>query len=318
MAAYIVKRLVTMIPVLFFLSVIVFLLIHLIPGDPAEVILGQDATPQALEALRAQMGLNMSIPAQYLHYLGNLFQGNLGNSLLDHEAVSKLIAQRLPVTVELAVGTVIVSLLIAFPLGILAAVYRGKWEDTTALFASTIGLSVPPFWIGLLFLLFFTVKIHLFPSSGYVPIWQNFGQNISSMVLPIVATGIREAAVLLRMLRSSLLEILDQDFVRTARAKGLRGWAVIVRHALKNALIPVITTAGLQIAGLLGGLVITESIFTLPGFGSLLVSSVFSRDYPTVQGCALVVALIVLVVNLAVDLFYGLADPRIRVSGGRS
>lgn len=318
MAAYIVKRLVTMIPVLFFLSVIVFLLIHLIPGDPAEVILGQDATPQALEALRAQMGLNMSIPAQYLHYMGNLFQGNLGNSLLDHEAVSKLIAQRLPVTVELAVGTVIVSLLIAFPLGILAAVYRGKWEDTTALFASTIGLSVPPFWIGLLFLLFFTVKIHLFPSSGYVPIWQNFGQNISSMVLPIVATGIREAAVLLRMLRSSLLEILDQDFVRTARAKGLRGWAVIVRHALKNALIPVITTAGLQIAGLLGGLVITESIFTLPGFGSLLVSSVFSRDYPTVQGCALVVALIVLVVNLAVDLFYGLADPRIRVSGGRS
>lgn len=316
--AYVAKRILTMIPVLIFLSIMVFSLIHLIPGDPAEIVLGQDATPQALAALRAQMGLNRPLPIQYFHWVGNLLHGNLGFSLLDHTPVSTLIMQRLPVTVELAVGTVIVAFLIAFPLGILAAVKRDKWEDFTALFASTIGLSVPPFWIGILFLLFFTVKIHLFPSSGYVPIWRNFGQNMSVMILPMIATGIREAAVLLRMLRSTLLDVIDQDFVRTARAKGLRGFGVIVRHALKNALIPVITTGGLQIAGLLGGLVITEQIFSLPGFGSLLVQSVFSRDYTTVQACALIAALLVVIVNLLVDLVYGLVDPRIRVNGGRS
>lgn len=316
--AYVAKRVMTMIPVLIFLSIMVFSLIHLIPGDPAEIVLGQDATPQALTALRAQLGLNQSLPAQYFHWMGSLLQGNLGNSLLDHTPVRTLIMQRLPVTIELAVGTVIVAFLIAFPLGILAAVKRDKWEDFTALFASTVGLSVPPFWIGILFLLFFTVRIHLFHSSGYVPIWVNPGENLSVMFLPMVATGIREAAVLLRMLRSSLLDVIDHDFIRTARAKGLRGWAVIVRHALKNALIPVITTGGLQIAGLLGGLVITEQIFSLPGFGTLLVSSVFSRDYTTVQGCALIAALLVVVVNLLVDLFYGVVDPRIRVQRGRS
>ena len=316
--AYVAKRILTMIPVLIFLSIMVFSLIHLIPGDPAEIILGQDATPQALAALRAQMGLNRPLPMQYFHWLGNLLHGNLGYSLLDHTPVSTLIMQRLPVTVELAIGTVIVAFLIAFPLGILAAVKRDKWEDFTALFASTVGLSVPPFWIGILFLLFFTVKIHLFPSSGYVPIWKNFDQNMSVMILPMVATGIREAAVLLRMLRSTLLDVIDQDFVRTARAKGLRGFGVIMRHALKNALIPVITTGGLQIAGLLGGLVITEQIFSLPGFGTLLIQSVFSRDYTTVQACALIAALLVVIVNLLVDLVYGLVDPRIRVNGGRS
>ena len=316
--AYVLRRIVTMIPVLIFLSIMVFLLIHLIPGDPAQTILGQSATPQAIAALRAQMGLNLPLPLQYAHWVGHLVQGNLGNSLLDNEPVVHLIGQRLPVTVELAIGTIIIALLIAFPLGILAAVYRGKVADFVAMFASTIGLAVPPFWIGLIFLLVFTVHIHLFPSSGYVPLSQNIGQNLASMILPMVATGIREAAVLLRMLRSSLLDVIDQDFVRTARAKGLHGYAIIVHHALKNALIPVITTGGLQIAGLLGGLVITEQIFTLPGFGSLLVQSVFSRDYTTVQGAAMVVALLVVFVNLAVDLVYGVVDPRIRVQGGKA
>ncbi len=316
--AYVLKRVVLMIPVLFFISIIVFSLIHLIPGNPAQTILGQDATPSAVAALEAQLGLNQPLPVQYFQWISHLFHGNLGYSLLNHEPISVMIAQRLPVTVELAIGTVIVAILIAFPLGILATAYRGKWADIAALFASTVGLAVPPFWIGLLFLLFFTVKIHLFPSSGYVPVWQNIGQNLSSMILPVVATGIREAAVLLRMLRASLMEVLEADFIRTARAKGLRGWAVIVNHALKNALIPVITTGGLQIAGLLGGLVITETIFTLPGFGSLLVQSVFSRDYTTVQASALIAALIVVVVNLAVDVAYGLADPRIRMDRGES
>ena len=311
--AYVAKRLVTMIPVLVILSILVFALIHLIPGDPAQVILGQDATPAALEAMRQQLGLNQPIVMQYFTWVGHVLQGNLGHSLLDGEPVTHLILQRLPVTVELAVGTIFISLLVAFPLGLLAAVYRGKWADTAALFASSIGIAVPPFWLGLMLLIVFTVKLHIFPSSGYVPIWQNPAQNLSVMFLPMVATGVREAGVLMRMLRSSLLDVLDHDYVRTARAKGLYGWAVIVRHALKNALIPVITTGGLQIAGLLGGLVITETIFSLPGFGTLLINSIFSRDYTTVQGSALVVALAVVFVNLAVDLVYGLIDPRMRL-----
>ncbi len=311
--AYVAKRVLTTIPVLFILSVMVFSLIHLIPGDPAQVILGQDATPAALAALRAKLGLNENILAQYWNWLGHVVVGNLGNSLLDGESVSHLIFQRLPVTLELAIGTFIIALLIAFPLGILAAVYRGRWLDGTALFTATIGISVPPFWLGILLLLLFTVKIHLFPSSGYVPIWQNPGRNLSVMILPMLSTGFREAAVLMRMLRSTILEVLHEDYVRTAKAKGLNGWAIIVHHALRNALIPVMTMGGLQLAGLLGGLVITETIFSLPGFGSLLVQSVFSRDYTTVQGAALVAALAVILVNLIVDVLYGVVDPRIRL-----
>lgn len=312
---YVIQRLITTIPVLFFLSIMVFSFIHLIPGNPAEILLGQDATPQAVHALDAQMGLNRPLLMQYLGWLSNLLRGNLGTSLVDHESVSQLILQRLPVTVELAVGTMVVAILIAFPLGI-AAVMRGRVSEFVAMFAATIGISVPPFWLGILFLLLFTVKFHLVTNSLYVPIWQSPLKNLECMLLPCIATGIREAAVLLRMLRSSLTDALGEDFVRTAWAKGLRGTAVTLRHALPNALVPVLTAGGLQIAGLLGGLVITEQVFSLPGFGQLLVQSVFSRDYTTVQGTALVAALIVIIVNLLIDLMYSRIDPRIRTDGG--
>lgn len=309
--AYVAKRFLITLPVLFLVSVMVFSLIHLIPGDPAQVILGQDATPSALHAMRIRLGLNRPLVIQYLDWLGNVLRGNLGRSLTDGVPVSQLILESLPVTVELALGTFLVSLLVAFPLGILAAVYRGRTADAAALFTSTFGLSVPPFWLGMMLLFAFTVRLHWFPSSGYVPFWVNPGQNLQAMALPILATGVREAAVLMRMLRTSMLEVLRQDFTRTARAKGLRGWGIIVRHALKNALIPVVTMGGLQLAELLGGLVITETVFSLPGFGNLLVQSIFSRDYTTIQGAALVAALLVIFVNLAVDLVYGLVDPRI-------
>ncbi len=309
--AYVAKRFLITLPVLFLVSVMVFSLIHLIPGDPAQVILGQDATPSALHALRIRLGLNRPLVIQYLDWLGNVLRGNLGQSLTDGVPVSRLIFESLPVTVELALGTFLVSLLVAFPFGILAAVYRGRTADAAALFTSTFGLSVPPFWLGMMLLFAFTVRLHWFPSSGYVPFWVNPGQNLQAMALPILATGVREAAVIMRMLRTSMLEVLRQDFTRTARAKGLRGWGIIVRHALKNALIPVVTMSGLQLAELLGGLVITETVFSLPGFGNLLVQSIFSRDYTTIQGAALVAALLVIFVNLAVDLMYGLVDPRI-------
>jgi len=312
MLAYVARRLLLMIPVLFFISVMVFSLMHLIPGDPARVILGQDATPEALAALRDKLGLTKPPVEQYFTWIWKVLHGNLGHSLAGGESVSVLISQSLPVTIELAIGTFLVAGLIAIPLGILAAVYRGRFADAAAVFSASIGLSIPPFWLGIMLLLLFTVQMHLFPSSGYVPIGKNFGQNIQSMFLPVMATGIREAAVLLRMLRASLVEVLDTDFVRTARAKGIIGSVVVLRHALRNALVPVITQSGLQIAGLLGGLVITETIFSLPGFGSLLVNSIFSRDYTTIQGSALVAALLVIAVNLVTDLCYGLVDPRIR------
>ncbi|MCY0889096.1 MAG: ABC transporter permease [Alicyclobacillaceae bacterium] len=312
---YVLRRILTTIPVLFLVTVMVFLLIHLIPGNPAQVILGQDATPSSIRALTVQLGLNKPMPVQYADWLGKVLHGNLGKSLLDGQPVNQIIAQRLPVTVELALLTLFVALVIAFPLGIMAAVFRGKWQDAVAMFSATIGIAVPPFWVGILFLLLFTVRIHLFPSSGYAPLWVSPLKNLSVMVLPAVATGIREAAVLLRMLRASLLDVLDQDFIRTARAKGMSGYRIIMHHALKNALIPVITMGGLQVAGLLGGLVITETIFSLPGLGSLLVQSVFSRDYTTVQGTALVAAVAVVLVNVAVDVLYSLADPRIQLGG---
>ena len=316
MLAFVLRRILLTIPVLLLISIMVFSLLHLIPGDPARVILGQDATPGALLALREQLGLTKPLWEQYFSWLFNVLRGNLGNSLQSGLPVALLIEQRLPVTVELAIGTILLAGLIAIPLGILAAVYRGRIADLSAVFSASIGLSIPPFWLGIMLLLLFTVRVHLFPSSGYVPIWQNVGQNLQSMVLPIVATGVREAAVLLRMMRASLVEVLDAEFVRTARAKGLHGWTIVVRHAVRNALIPVLTQSGLQIAGLLGGLVITETIFSLPGFGSLLVTSIFSRDYTIIQGSALVVALLVVGVNLITDICYGLIDPRIRFSRG--
>ena len=243
---YVIKRILLMLPVLFIVSVIVFSLIHLIPGDPAQVILGQDATPASLHALRQELGLNQPIILQYIHWVLNVLRGNLGHSLVNNMPVSQLILQRLPVTLELAVGTFIVSLVIAFPLGILAAVKKGRVADSIALFSSAMGLSIPPFWLGMMLLIAFAINVHIFPSSGYVPFWQNPLQNLLSMTLPVLATGVREAAILLRMIRSSLLEVLDQEYIRTARSKGLYNWLILYRHALKNALIPVVTTSGFQ------------------------------------------------------------------------
>jgi peptide/nickel transport system permease protein len=316
MLTFITRRILLTIPVLFLISVIVFSLLHLIPGDPARVILGQDATPAALQALRVQLGLTRPLWLQYVLWIGGVFHGNLGNSLQTGLPVAMLIGQALPVTVELAIGTIIVSGLIAIPLGIYAAVHKGRLADLITVFGASIGLSIPPFWLGIMLLLLFTVHFHLFPSSGYVPFFQNPIQNLQSMFLPVVATAVREAAVLLRMMRASLVEVLGADFIRTARAKGIFWRVVVVRHAVRNALVPVLTQSGLQVAGLLGGLVITETIFSLPGFGSLLVNSIFSRDYTIIQGSALVAALLVVGVNLVTDLCYGLIDPRIRMGKG--
>jgi peptide/nickel transport system permease protein len=315
---FLVRRLLLTIPILFLVSILTFSLIHMIPGDPARVILGQEATPEAYESLRAELGLDKPIVVQYVTWVGNVVTGDLGLSITDRVPVTELIFQRLPATVELTIGTFVVALLIAFPAGILAAVRRGTVIDYTSTFIALGGMSIPSFWLAMMAIIYFSVELGWLPASGYVPFSENPVQNLMAMILPCLATGLRESAVLMRMLRSSLLEVVNMDFVRTAKAKGLNEVKTILGHVLRNAMIPVVTTSGLMIAGLLGGLVITESIFSIPGFGRLIVESVFKRDYVTVQGAILVSAVLVVFVNLIVDILYAVIDPRIKAEKGVS
>jgi peptide/nickel transport system permease protein len=312
--AFIIRRLLATIPVLVLVTLMVFFLIHLIPGDVATVVLGEEATPQAKTELRHQLGLDKPLPVQYFTWLGHVLHGNLGQSLTDQTSVAQTIGQRLPVTIELALASFIVALAIAVPTGILAATQRGKLSDYAGTVIAFAGLSIPSFWLGIMLIIFFAVHLRWLPASGYVPFTQDPKANLEAMLLPALATGFREAAVLMRMLRSSLLEVLGMEYVRTARAKGVKRWAVIVRHATRNALIPVVTSSGLAIAGLLGGLVLTETIFSIPGFGRLIVTATIDRDFVTVQGAVLVSALLVILVNFLVDVTYAVLDPRIRVS----
>ncbi len=275
--AYVIRRLILTIPILLLVSIMVFSLLQLIPGDPATVILGQEATPEAKAALRRELGLDRPIVMQYFSWLGKVVQGDLGRSLVDRSPVIEHIAQRLPATLELTLGTFIIALLIAVPTGLLSATRRGGWTDVFSTLFALGGMSIPSFWLAMMFIIFFAVKLQWFPASGYVPFSENPRANLTAMFLPMLATGIRESAVLMRMLRSSMLEVLHSDYVRTARGKGLAEGKVVLRHALRNALVPVITSSGLIVAGLLGGLVITETIFSIPGFGRLIVESIFAR-----------------------------------------
>lgn len=313
---FVAKRLLLTLPILFLVSIMTFSLIHLIPGDPARVILGQEATEEAYQSLRSELGLDKPIVEQYFSWLGKIVQGDFGRSITSHVPVLDLIKQRLPATIELTIGAFLFALLIAIPAGILAVVRRNTWLDYTSSFFALGGMSIPSFWLAMMAIIYFTVENQWFPSSGYTPFFEDPKKNIMAMILPWIVTGFREAAVLMRMLRSSLLEVVNMDFIRTAKAKGKSEVGTILGHALRNSLIPVVTTSGLMIAGLLGGLVITESIFSIPGFGRLIVESVFRRDYVTVQGAILVSAILVVVVNLIVDLLYVIIDPRIKAGKG--
>jgi peptide/nickel transport system permease protein len=314
--AVIVRRLLLAIPVILLVTIMVFSLLHMLPGDPVTVILGQEATPEAIAAMRTELGLDKPIVVQYLEWLGRVLQGDLGRSLVDRTPVSDLILQRLPATLELTIGTFVVAIVIAIPAGILSATRPGSWVDYSSTMFALGGMSIPHFWLGMMFIVLFAVKLGWLPASGFVPFSQDPAANLAAMIMPMVATGLRESAVLMRMMRSSLLEVMHADYIRTAYSKGLKEWTVIIRHALKNALVPVVTTSGLIVAGLLGGLVITESIFSIPGFGKLIVESIYQRDFVTVQGAILVSALLVVIVNLAVDILYTIIDPRIKVGKG--
>jgi peptide/nickel transport system permease protein len=314
MVRYIVRRILAMLPVLFLVSVIVFSLIHLTPGDPAITMLGEEATPEAVAALRAKLGLDQPLPVQYLRWVGSVLQGDLGRSIRSNQPVSEAIAQRLPVTLELAILSVLIGVAIAIPVGIVSAMRRNSPLDTASTGAALLGVSLPNFFLAILLIFIFSVHLRWLPPIGYTPRADGVLDNLKRMLMPAITLGTALSAIVMRMTRSSLLEVLDQDYVRTARAKGLAEMRVIRVHALKNSLIPVATVVGLQIGGLLGGAIITETIFALPGIGRLLVDSIFQRDFPLVQGVVLFTSLAFLVVNLLVDLLYAFLDPRIRYS----
>jgi peptide/nickel transport system permease protein len=312
--AFLIRRLLLTLPILFIVSVVCFSLINLIPGDPATVILGPEASEQAKDQMRERLGLDKPIVVQYVDWLGGVLRGDLGESLVDRTPVSELILQRLPVTLELALGTFLVSLTIAVVAGILSASNRGTWIDYLSTAFALGGISIPHFWLGMMFIIIFAVNLGVLPASGYVPFFEDPMANIAAMILPIFATGLRESAELTRMLRSSLLEELGSDYIRTAFSKGLSKRVVVIRHAVRNALIPFVTASGLQVAALLGGLVVTEQVFQLPGVGRLIVESILERDFTVVQGAVLTVTAIVVLINVLVDMLYAVIDPRIALS----
>jgi peptide/nickel transport system permease protein len=312
MLPYVLRRLVTMVPVLLVVSVVVFSLIHLTPGDPVSIMLREEADPATAATLRAALGLDRPLPVQYVVWLGRAARGELGRSIRTNQPVSEAILQRLPVTLSVAGAATMLALVIALPAGILSAVRRNSAADVAGTLVALTGVSLPNFWLAILLIFLFSVTLGWLPPLGWVSPARDLWGGLRSLVLPAVTLGAAVAAVVMRMTRSSMLEVLQLDYVRTARAKGVGEAAVLLRHALRNALVPVVTVVGLQAGALLGGAIITETIFALPGVGRLLVDAIFQRDFPVVQGVVLFLALNFLLVNLLVDLAYAGLDPRIR------
>jgi peptide/nickel transport system permease protein len=316
MARFALRRLGAAALVVFLGSLVVFLGVRALPGDPALALSGEDRDPVALAAIRHQFGLDQPVPVQFVKYVGNALQGNLGQSARNGLGVGRIIVERLPVTLELSLLAVLIAVAVGIPLGIFAAVRRGGVLDSISSVFGLVGLSIPNFWLGLLLILGLTVQVHLLPASGFVSLFSDPVDNLRHLILPASVLGVQLAAVLMRQMRSAMLESLSADYVRTARAKGLSERQVIGVHALRNSLVTVVTVLGLQLGALISGAVITEQIFVIPGFGKLLVDSVFSRDYPVVQGAVLVAVIGYVAVNLLVDLTYSYLNPRIRVAGG--
>ncbi len=317
MLSFIIRRFGLMLVILLFVSIIVFSLIHITPGDPARMMLGQEATEEALQALRHQLGLDLPLYQQYFNWITGVVQGDLGNSLKDNSDVLQVILQKLPVTIQMTIFSFLIALMIAIPAGIISATRKGTlWDYGGTLFALS-GVSIPPFWLGIMLIFFFSIQLGWLPPSGYVEPWVDLKKSLLLMLMPALSLGVRLSAEITRMLRSSLLEVLRSDFIRTAYSKGLLERGVVFGHAIKNALIPVVTVSGLQLATFLGGAVITETIFAVPGLGRLVVTSILTRDFPMVQGAVLFMAFMVVTVNFLVDILYSILDPRIKLEGGK-
>lgn len=293
-------------------SVIVFSLTALLPGDPTTTILGEQATPGQREQARQDYGLDDPIPIRFVRWAARSITGDLGRSLFTNEPVLTMLGERLPVTLELSGISILIALLIGIPAGIVSARLRNSAADVIVTFLAVGMMAVPYFWMGILVIMFFSVELGYLPPSGYVPFSRDPLGNLLHMVLPSLTIGMGFAALIMRQTRAAMLQVLTQDFVRTARAKGQSEARVVIFHALRNALIPVITVVGLQVGSLLGGAVVTETVFSLPGIGRLLIDGIFQRDFPVIQGCVLFIVVSVILANLIADICYLLADPRIR------
>ena len=315
MARYLVNRAWQSLVTLVLATVVVFLGVRALPGDPALALAGEDRSPAALAAIRHHYGLDQSIPLQFYHFVERALHADFGVSIRTGASVSSMIWTALPVTVELSILAILIAMALGIGAGVIAAVRRGKPSEWVANGLALIGLSVPHFWLGLLAILYLSVAAGLFPASGFVPILQDPISNLHHIILPAVILGTGLAAVIMRQTRSSMLESLSADYVRTAKAKGLKPRAVIGRHALRNSLIVVVTIVGLQLGGLISGAVVTEQIFGLPGFGKMTIDAVFQRDYPVIQAVVLITATAYILINFLVDMLYSLIDPRIRVTG---
>ncbi len=301
---------------LFLATVVVFLGVRALPGDPALALAGEDRTPETLAAIREKYGLDQSLPVQFWRFVSHAVQGDLGTSISTATPVTSMLRTALPVTIELAALAIVIATVVGVGAGVVAAVQRGRPAEWGANILALIGLSVPHFWLGLLAILYLSVATGLFPASGFVPVLQSPIGNLHHIILPALILGTGLAAVIMRQTRSSMLDSLSADYVRTAKAKGLSNRVVIGRHALRNSLIVVVTIVGLQLGGLISGAVVTEQIFGLPGFGKMTIDAVFQRDYPVIQAVVLVTATAYIAINFLVDLLYSWIDPRIRVGGG--
>ena len=300
------RRLLLLIPVLWGVATLVFLLLHFIPGDPVDLMLGDSALGTDRETLRDQLGLNDPLIVQYLRYFGDLLQGDWGTSLFSKKPVFEEIMERVPATMELMLGAMVVTILVAMPLGLIAAVNKGTWIDQGAMIFSLLGVSIPNFWLGPMLILLFSIHFDLLPV--------NERGGLEHLILPALTLGTSLASILARITRSSVVETLQAEYIRTARSKGISELRILFRHALRNALIPIVTVIGLQVGVLLSGAIITEAIFDWPGLGNLLISAINTRNYPLVQGCVLFIAGSYVIVNLVIDLLYAYLDPRIRLS----
>lgn len=312
MTAYIIRRLLATIPVMVVVALFVFLLLQLTPGDPAAVIAGDEASPAAIEGIRRRLGLDLPLWQQFGIYVWNLLRGDLGTSIFSNLPVLTLVKQRLEPSVVLALSTLVVAIVFAIPMGVLAAWKVGTWIDRVVMGFSVLGFAVPVFLIGYVLIYIFALELHWLPVQGYRPLAEGVGQTARSIALPAFALGMVYMALIARITRASMVEVLQQDYIRTARAKGVATGVVLLRHALKNAAVPIVTVIGIGLALLISGVVITETVFNIPGLGRLTVDAVLKRDYPIIQGLIILFASVKVTVNLLIDISYAFFDPRIR------
>lgn len=312
MRRYLLRRVASLAATLLFVSALVFAVVRVLPGDPATLILGIEASAETVARLRSSLGLDRPLPVQYLEWVGGAIRGDLGRSIQYDVPVAGLVLSRLSVTLPLTLMAATLMIVAAIPLGVFAATHRGRWADYLTMALSQIGIAVPAFWAGLLLVLLFSVRLGWFASGGFDGWAQGVGPALKSLLLPAVALGLFQCAVLARTTRSALLEVLGEEYVKTARAKGVAETAVLFRHALRNAMIPILTVAGIQLGQLMAGSIVLESVFYLPGLGRLALGAISARDLPVVQGVVLFVATVIVTINAAVDVLYGVLDPRIR------